>query len=61
MNWIAIPVFSNITSTVLLVLDLTLVYQRIWRLYSSPVAKFPGPRLAALTYWYDFRILERSE
>ena len=31
-----------------------LVYGAIWRRYFSPIASFPGPRFAALTFWNEF-------
>jgi hypothetical protein len=33
---------------------LYLVCLAIYRLYLSPIAKFPGPKLAALSLWYEF-------
>lgn len=30
---------------------LFLIGQGIWRIYFSPLSNFPGPKLAALTYW----------
>ena len=43
--------FAAISSFGLL---LYLVYGAIWRLWFSPIAKFPGPRFAALTFWNEF-------
>ncbi|KAI9641437.1 hypothetical protein NHQ30_010244 [Ciborinia camelliae] len=35
-------------------LSLWIIYGAIYRLYFSPIAKFPGSKLAALTLWYEF-------
>ena len=43
-----------ISVTVVAAAALYTLYGVIYRLYISPVAKFPGSKLAALTLWYEF-------
>ena len=45
------------------ILFLYTIYGIIYRLYLSPVAKFPGRKLAALTFWYEFYydVVKRGE
>lgn len=43
-------VFELIASLVLV----QIIYVVLWRLFFSPISHIPGPRLAALTSWYEF-------
>jgi hypothetical protein len=44
----------QIIETTAIVLLLYIVTRAIQRLYFSPLSHIPGPKLAALTWWYEF-------
>ncbi|KAF2100410.1 putative cytochrome P450 [Rhizodiscina lignyota] len=48
-------VLHSISLSILLTAPVVyIVALAVHRLYLSPVSKFPGPKLAALTFWYEF-------
>ena len=47
-------VLWRLPALVAMLLGVYSVYGAVWRLYLSPIAHIPGPRLAALTLWVEF-------
>jgi hypothetical protein len=45
------PTLSSLAGVALVAYIVSGVF---YRLYRSPIAKFPGPKLAAATLWYEF-------
>ncbi|KIW01289.1 uncharacterized protein PV09_07329 [Verruconis gallopava] len=45
---------QNLAFGLLICLALFLVDLAVYRLHRSPIAEFPGPKLAALSRWYEF-------
>jgi hypothetical protein len=45
---------TQVLFTILLVAALSTIWGGVRRLFLHPLAHIPGPRLAALTWWYEF-------
>jgi hypothetical protein len=53
MDYITRRSIAVLTTSVVIWLSY-LIGLAVYRLYFSPIARFPGPKIAALTKWYEF-------
>lgn len=56
-------IVTNLSFAVAVVYLCSLVGLAIYRLFSHPLSKFPGPKIAAVTRWYEFyfSVIKRGE
>lgn len=48
------PIQAIALIAIFVALLLYTIYGALWRLYFSPIARFPGPWFAALSFWNEF-------
>jgi hypothetical protein len=51
---VAVMILLQVIETTIALALLVPIFEAIRRLYFHPLAHIPGPKLAALTWWYEF-------